>query len=99
IDFERELSVVAARAVDGSVAAFVPIENTHDRHILEVPIAPANVAPEIAAQAVDIAAAILQGLEYIGVLCVEFFLARDGRLLINEIAPLPPNEGNPAFDA
>jgi 5-(carboxyamino)imidazole ribonucleotide synthase len=99
IDFERELSVVAARGVDGSVAAFVPIENTHDRHILDVSIAPANVAPEIAAQAVDIAAAILQGLEYIGVLCVEFFLARDGRLLINEIAPRPHNSGHLTFDA
>ena len=99
IDFERELSVVAARAVDGSVAAFVPIENTHDRHILDVSIAPASVAPEIAAQAVDIAAAILQGLEYIGVLCVEFFLARDGRLLINEIAPRPHNSGHLTFDA
>jgi 5-(carboxyamino)imidazole ribonucleotide synthase len=99
IDFERELSVVAARAVDGSVAAFVPIENTHDRHILDVSIAPASVAPEIAAQAIDIASAILQGLDYIGVLCVEFFLARDGRLLINEIAPRPHNSGHLTFDA
>jgi 5-(carboxyamino)imidazole ribonucleotide synthase len=99
IDFERELSVVAARGVDGSIAAFVPIDNTHDHHILDVSIAPSSVAPEISAQAVEIARAVLQGLEYIGVLCVEFFLTRDGRLLINEIAPRPHNSGHLTFDA
>ena len=62
-------------------------------------IAPANVDPEIAEQAIDITTAILRGLEYIGVLCVEFFLARDGRLLINEIAPRPHNSGHLTFDA
>ena len=99
VDFERELSVVAARAVDGSVSAFAPVENVHHQHILDVSTAPANVAPDLAEQAVDIARAILTGLEYIGVLCVEFFVTRDGRLLINEIAPRPHNSGHLTFDA
>jgi 5-(carboxyamino)imidazole ribonucleotide synthase len=99
IEFERELSVVAARGVDGSVAAFVPIDNIHDHHILDVSIAPAAVSTEIAAEAVEITRAILQGLDYIGVLCVEFFLTKDGRLLINEIAPRPHNSGHLTFDA
>ena len=99
VDFEREVSVVAARAVDGSVSAFVPIDNIHDHHILDVSIAPAHVSAEIASQAVDITRAILQGLEYIGVLCVEFFLTKDGRLVINEIAPRPHNSGHLTFDA
>ena len=99
IDFERELSVVAARGLDGSVAAYPPIENIHHHHILDLSIAPANVAPEVATQAADITRAILQGLEYVGVLCVEFFLARDGRLLINEIAPRPHNSGHLTIEA
>lgn len=99
IDFERELSVVAARGVDGSIAAFVPIENTHHQHILDLSIAPASVPPEIATQAVAIARAVLEGLDYVGVLCVEFFLTGDGRLLINEIAPRPHNSGHLTFDA
>jgi 5-(carboxyamino)imidazole ribonucleotide synthase len=57
------------------------------------------VAPEVVTQAVDIARAILEGLEYVGVLCVEFFLARDGRLLINEIAPRPHNSGHLTIEA
>ena len=60
---------------------------------------PATVPAEIATQAVDITRAVLEGLEYVGVLCVEFFLARDGRLLINEIAPRPHNSGHLTFDA
>jgi 5-(carboxyamino)imidazole ribonucleotide synthase len=99
IDFERELSVVAARGVDGSFAAYPPIENVHHHHILDLSIAPANVPPEIATQAVDIARAILDGLEYVGVLCVEFFLAKDGQLLINEIAPRPHNSGHLTIEA
>src|SRR5205814_6210913 len=61
--------------------------------------APATVPAEIATQAVDITRAVLEGLEFVGVLCVEFFLAKDGRLLINEIAPRPHNSGHLTFDA
>lgn len=99
IDFESELSVVAARGVNGDFASYGPIGNTHSRHILDVSICPARVSPKIATEAVEIARAVLERLDVIGVLCVEFFLTRDGRLLINETAPRPHNSGHLTIDA
>jgi 5-(carboxyamino)imidazole ribonucleotide synthase len=99
IDFDCELSVVAVRGADGAFAHFGAVENRHANHILDVTIAPASVAPAVSAQAVEIARAVLDALQVVGVLCVEFFLARDGRLLINELAPRPHNSGHFSFDA
>ena len=99
VDFDRELSVVAARGVDGGFAHWGAIENQHSNHILDVSIAPANVPPEIASEAVEIARAVLEQLGVVGVLCVEFFLTRQGKLLINELAPRPHNSGHLTFDA
>ncbi len=99
IDLDCEISVVAARGVDGSVEAFVPIENAHRRHILDVSVAPAGVSSEIAAQATEVTRAVLAHLDYVGLLCVEFFVARDGRLLINELAPRPHNSGHLTIEA
>lgn len=99
VDFDRELSVVAARGVDGSFAHWGAIENQHSNHILDVSIAPANVSPDIANEAVEIARAVLEQLGVVGVLCVEFFLTRQGKLLINELAPRPHNSGHLTFDA
>ncbi len=99
VDFEREVSVVAARGLDGSFAHFGVIENRHSRHILDVSIAPAGVPPEVERAAVEIARAVLEGLGVVGVLAVEMFLTRDGRLLVNELAPRPHNSGHLTFDA
>ena len=99
IDLDREISVVAARGVDGSRSAFDPIENVHCRHILDVSVAPADVSATLAAQAVDVAFAIMDALEYIGLLCIEFFVSRAGRLMVNEIAPRPHNSGHHTFDS
>jgi 5-(carboxyamino)imidazole ribonucleotide synthase len=99
IDLDREISVVAARGVGGDVSHFVPIDNTHRHHILDVSVAPADIAPALAAEAIAVTRAVLEALDYIGVLCVEFFVARDGRLLINELAPRPHNSGHLTFDA
>jgi 5-(carboxyamino)imidazole ribonucleotide synthase len=99
VDLAREISVVAARGVDGSIAAFVPFENVHRQHILDVSVAPANIPVAVASHATELTAAILEALEYIGILCVEFFVAKDGRLLINELAPRPHNSGHLTFDA
>jgi 5-(carboxyamino)imidazole ribonucleotide synthase len=99
IDLDCEVSVVAARGVSGDVSNFDPIENVHRHHILDVSVAPAAVSSELARQAVDVTRAVLEALEYVGVLCVEFFVARDGRLLINEIAPRPHNSGHLTIDA
>jgi len=99
VDFSHELSVVAARGLDGAFAHFGAIENTHDNHILDLSIAPARVPAPVAAEAVRITRAIMRQLEYVGVLCVEFFFTRDGQLLVNEIAPRPHNSAHLTFDA
>jgi 5-(carboxyamino)imidazole ribonucleotide synthase len=99
VDFDREVSVVAARGLDGSFAHFGVIENRHSRHILDVSIAPSAVSASIEKDAVEIARGILEGLGVVGVLCVEMFLTRDGRLLVNELAPRPHNSGHLTFDA
>lgn len=99
VDFSHELSVVAARGLDGDFAHFGVIENTHTNSILDVTASPARIDPAIAQDAVNITRAIMEQLSYIGVLCVEFFLQADGRLLVNEIAPRPHNSGHFTFDA
>ena len=98
IDFERELSVVAARGADGDFVHYGAIENQHSNHILDVSVAPADVARQLAQEAVEIARAVLEKLDVVGVLCVEFFLTRR-QLLINELAPRPHNSGHLTFDA
>lgn len=99
VDFEREVSVVAARGVDGAFAHWGVIENAHRNHILDVSVAPAAVEPQIAAEAVELARAVLTQLDVVGVLCVEMFLDRRGRLLINELAPRPHNSGHLTIEA
>ena len=99
VDFTHELSVVAARGLDGAFAHFGAIENTHKNHILDLSIAPARVSPDLAREAVHMTRKLMAELDYVGVLCVEFFLSRDGRLLVNEIAPRPHNSGHFTFDA
>jgi 5-(carboxyamino)imidazole ribonucleotide synthase len=90
---------VAARGHDASFAHYGAIENAHRHRILDVSISPARVPPEVAAEAVRIARGALDELKVVGVLCVEFFLTRDGKLLINELAPRPHNSGHLTFDA
>jgi len=99
IDFEREISVVAARDAGGAFVGYAPAENRHSRHILDVSVAPARVSEAIAKEAVEMTRCVLERLGVIGVLCVEFFVLRDGRLLINELAPRPHNSGHLTVDA
>ena len=99
IEFEREVSVVAARGCDGSFAHYGVIENRHHNHILDVSTAPAIVTAATAKQAEELAREVLHKLDVVGILCVEFFLTRDQQLLINELAPRPHNSGHLTFDA
>jgi 5-(carboxyamino)imidazole ribonucleotide synthase len=99
VDFECELSVVAARSLTGQVVAFPPILNQHNNHILDVSISPAPIPTRISMAAKEMAQAILDELNVVGVLCVEFFLTRDHRLLVNELAPRPHNSGHLTIDA
>lgn len=99
IDLQNEISVVAARGLDGSLAEYLPFENRHSRHILDVTTAPAAVPAAVAQRALEITRAILEQLQYVGVLCVEFFVTSDNQLLVNELAPRPHNSGHLTFDA
>ncbi|WP_293678385.1 5-(carboxyamino)imidazole ribonucleotide synthase [uncultured Phenylobacterium sp.] len=93
-DFVRELSIIAARGRDGATAIYPLAENHHEGGILRRSLAPADVGSNLAEQAERIAARILGGLEYVGVVGVELFELRDGRLLVNEIAPRVHNTGH-----
>ncbi|MFL6374566.1 MAG: 5-(carboxyamino)imidazole ribonucleotide synthase [Pyrinomonadaceae bacterium] len=97
VDFEKEVSVVCARGQDGSFVHYGVIENEHSNHILDVSFAPAEVSDLVLKNAVDIARAIAEKLNYVGTLCVEFFLKPDGELLVNELAPRPHNSGHLTF--
>ena len=99
VDFERELSVVAARGMDGSFVHYGLIENDHRNHILDVSIAPADIPPSVAADAIAIADTVMAGLDAVGVVTVELFLISNGRFRLNEIAPRPHNSGHLTIDA
>jgi len=94
IDLDREISVIGARAAGGEWSHFGPIENAHDRHILDVSVMPAGVPTPTARQAVDVTRSVMAALDYVGILCIEFFIARDGSLMVNELAPRPHNSGH-----
>lgn len=97
VPFAAEVSVVAARAADGSLAAYDLCANRHEGGILAQTIVPAAVSPATDAAARDIAARIGDALDYVGVFAVEMFLVRDGgeeRLVVNEMAPRVHNSGH-----
>ena len=101
----RELSVVLARGADGQCVSYPVVENEHVNGILDTSIVPARVPAPLALRAQEIARALAQALDYVGVLAVELFVVSDAhdplgaRLLINEIAPRPHNSGHYTLDA
>jgi 5-(carboxyamino)imidazole ribonucleotide synthase len=99
VDFEREVSVVLARGLDGAAAAYPVVENRHEGGILRTTVAPAAVATGVADAARDAAVRLAEALDAVGVLAVEFFVARDGAVLMNEMAPRPHNSGHWTIDA
>jgi 5-(carboxyamino)imidazole ribonucleotide synthase len=101
IDFEREVSVIAARSADGKVECFEVTENEHRDHILHISKVPAKVSPTLAAEARKIATRIAKAFDYVGVLAVEMFVVRTGKkqtVLVNEIAPRVHNSGHWTMD-
>jgi 5-(carboxyamino)imidazole ribonucleotide synthase len=99
VDFAMEISVITARGPGGELASFVPVENRHREHILARTVAPAPMPPALAAQAQALAERIALELNLVGLLAVEMFVTRDGRLLVNELAPRPHNSGHWTIDA
>ena len=99
VDFVLEFSIVAARGLDGAFVHYDAIENAHRHHILDVSVTPARMPARAVDDAVAVTRAIMDDLLYVGVLCVEFFLTADHRVLVNEIAPRPHNSGHLTIDA
>ncbi len=100
VDLVLELSVIVARGRDGRVVHLPVQQNLHRDGILAVTQVPAPEVPgPVADRAVEQAQQIAASMDYVGVLCVEFFVVRDGRLLANEMAPRPHNSGHYSIDA
>ena len=99
IDFELELSVVAARGLDGDFVHYGTVENQHSRHILDITTAPADVSGAVNVTAVNLTRKVFEALDVVGVACVEYFLDREENLILNEIAPRVHNSGHFTFDA
>ena len=99
VDFELEFSIVAARSFDGNFSHWGLIENTHRNHILDLSFAPASVGEVASLRAVAMAKDLLEALDVVGVLCIEFFLTSDQNIFINELAPRPHNSGHLTINA
>jgi len=99
VEFAYEASVIAARGTDGSFAAYDPPENVHGDHILRRSTVPGRLTKEQTSEAIAVAKKIADELDYVGVFAVEFFVAKDGRLLVNEIAPRVHNSGHWTIEA
>ena len=99
IELEREVSVIAARGIDGATEIFPIAENSHRNGILDTTVVPARVSAALAGQAAAVGRAIAETLEYVGVLAIEFFVSTGGELLVNELAPRPHNSGHYTIDA
>ena len=94
VDFEMEVSVVCARDLRGEMRAFPVSENVHVDGILDTSIVPARCSDVVKEEAVRVAMRIAEGLDVIGLIAVEMFVARDGSVLVNELAPRPHNSGH-----
>ncbi len=94
ISFEKEVSVIVARGIDGVAATFPVCENLHANHILDITVVPARIPENVAKDAADLARAIAEKLELVGLLAVELFLTPKGDLIVNELAPRPHNSGH-----
>jgi 5-(carboxyamino)imidazole ribonucleotide synthase len=97
--FVRELSVIAVRARDGTVAAYPLTENTHKGGVLHISVAPAEVDARTQDRAKAIARTTLERLDYVGVAGIELFQLANGDLLVNEFAPRVHNSGHWTLDA
>jgi 5-(carboxyamino)imidazole ribonucleotide synthase len=99
VAFERELSILVARGIDGQAVGYPLVENEHEEGILRTTIVPAEVSSSVRERAAELARAVVQQMEGIGLFCIELFLMPGGELLINEVAPRPHNSGHYTLDA
>jgi len=98
VPFQMEISVLVARTIDGRTAVYDPAENIHRNHILHLSISPARISEATAVEARALALSIAEKIQLVGLLAVEMFV-KDGRIVVNELAPRPHNSGHQTFDA
>ncbi len=99
VPFERELSLLVARGLDGQTVTYPVVENTHEEGILRTSVVPASIPDPVREAAGQLARRVVEGLEGIGIFCLELFHLPGGELLINEVAPRPHNSGHYTLDA
>ena len=99
VELEREISVILARSVNGEVRCFPVAENEHRDGILHQSLVPARIDPALAHAAQAAATRMADALDFVGVMAVEFFITRQGELLVNEMAPRTHNSGHYTLDA
>jgi len=101
VDFDCEISVIAARNSQGEVTVFPAVECVfHPKHnLVDFLFAPSKVAPEIQATAASVARQVVEALGIVGLLAVELFVTREGEVLVNEVAPRPHNSGHQTINA
>jgi len=94
IDFDREISIVACRGIDGTRVIYPVAENMHTNSILSTTIVPARISRAAMEKAASIADRVMEVFEGVGTFCIELFVARDGGIYVNEVAPRPHNSGH-----
>ena len=99
VDFLCEISIIAARDTRCAVVCYEPAENIHTNHMLATSTVPARIDPATASEAEDIAKRAIEELNIVGLLAVEMFVTKFGRILCNEMAPRPHNSGHWTMDA
>ena len=101
IDAEKEIAVLVARGEDGDIRCYPPVEMVFvpEQNMLDLLLAPANVSPDIADAARDLAERTVRALDGVGIFGIEMFLTTDGELLVNEVAPRTHNSGHYTIEA
>jgi len=99
VDFEKEISIIACRGIDGSRVIYPAAENSHKNSILDVTIVPARVPEQSVQKATEIAGRVMEVFAGVGTFCVEMFVTKNGDVSVNEVAPRPHNSGHYTIEA
>lgn len=99
IDFDYEVSIIVARDIEGKIAAYPPVKNEHKNHILDKTFYPAALPDNLTTEATQMVEKIAEAVNLVGVLTLELFVTKDGKLIANEIAPRTHNSGHWTIDA
>lgn len=79
--------MIVARGLNGDIESYIPVENRHKNHILDITIAPADILNTVSEHATDLSHRIVQNMDLVGLIAVEMFVTADGEVLVNELAP------------